>query len=232
MRVPKVSTTSQESLTEENRKINFYTKPSMYVSSDELLEDEKTRTKFIKKIERAVRSSLEYREYISFLKSEIDMNSCLFYKDIDRKELENIRIEIHHDPFTLYDLCEIVIMKRINNDESINTLMVAEEVMKIHFMGLVGLVPLSYTVHQLVHSGQLFVPIDKVYGNLKEFIERYKDGLSPDHFTILQKSIDMTLQMEEEGSYNPEVLERCAIYLDVKGMDSVRSIEQNQEQLA
>lgn len=230
MRIPKVVSTNNTKLSEETVNINFYSKPSMYVDVNEILEEEKTRTRFIKKIERIVRSSLEYREYVSFLKTEIDMTSCLFYKDIDGTNFHSVKLEIHHDPFTLYDLCEIVIMRRINEDESIDPFLVAEEVMKLHFMGLVGLVPISITVHKLVHSGEIFIPINKVYGNIKEFIDRYRSGMSPDHFNILRKAIEMTMELENsEEAYNPKVLERKAVYLNVKGQESVKKIEMEDE---
>lgn len=230
MRVPKVITSNKTEMQEEVQNINFYIKPSMYIDLTELLEDEKKRQKFIQGVERLIRGSLEYREYITFLRTEINMNSCFFYDKIDRNEM-NVALEIHHDPFTLYDLCEIVIMKRINEGEDIQPFNVAEEVMKLHFMGLVGLVPLSKTVHKLVHNGQLFVPINHVYGNLKEFIERYKTGLSPDHINLLKKAAEMSIQMEGE-EYNPEILERRAVYLNVRDQESVRKIETELYQFA
>lgn len=231
MRIPKINTSNIEEMQEETRNINFFIKPSMYVELSELLEDEKKREKFIKNIERYIRRSLEYREYISFLKEEINMNSCLFYDQIDRNEHGNIRLEIHHDPFTLFDICEIVIMKRINNGEEIFPFMIAEEVMKLHFMGLVGLVPLSLTCHKLVHKGELFIPLTSIYGNLKEFVDRYKDGMSMDHFNILNKCIELTSQLENE-EYNPSILERKAIYLNVRGQDEVKEIEVAAQQFA
>lgn len=230
MRVPKVISSNSSEMQEEVQNINFFIKPSMYIDLTDILEDEKKRKKFIDGIEKLIRSSMEYREYISFLRSEIDMNSCLFYDKIDRNEMK-ISLEVHHDPFTLYDLCEIVIMKRINEGEDIKPFNVAEEVMKLHFMGLVGLVPLSKTVHDLVHQGELFVPLQYVYGNIKEFVERYQVGLSPDHITLLKKAAEMSVQMEEEG-YNPRILERRAIYLNVRDKQSVRKIELEESQLA
>ena len=47
--------------------------------------------------------------------------------------------------------------------------------MELHFSNMVGLVPVSLTPHQLVHSENLFVPMSIVYGNYETFFDQYKE---------------------------------------------------------
>lgn len=54
--------------------------------------------KVIKYIERVIRSSYEYRDYIKYLKTTLDINSCTFYEGYSISN--GLSVEIHHSPFT------------------------------------------------------------------------------------------------------------------------------------
>ena len=93
----------------------------------------------------------------------MDMNQCSFLQ-VSNNDAYKIKIEIHHYPFTLYDIVCIVYKKRVANYESLDVEMIAKEVTMLHYKLLVGLIPLSVTVHQLVHEGKLFIPVQNVLG--------------------------------------------------------------------
>ncbi len=176
-------------------------------------EDEKARHKFIVACERVIRTSMEYQQFVKFLRDEIDMTTCSFLKDINSKEMRNVKIELHHAPFTLYDITAIVINKMIANEERVNHFTVAYEVMMLHYRGVVGIVPLSGTVHKLVHNGYLFIPINYVFGNVYKFYEEYEVFMSEDQKAILEANITATKRYE----YNPQVLSEAYVYLDIDG---------------
>ena len=76
------------------------------------ISDDKKRFKFISRIERIVRSSTEYRDYISYLKETVGLDSCTFFPGISSSGKYNkIKIEMHHEPLTLYDIVATVVNK-------------------------------------------------------------------------------------------------------------------------
>jgi hypothetical protein len=65
--------------------------------------------------------------------------------------------------------------------------MVAKEVMSLHYKLVIGLIPLSETVHELAHSGRLFIPIDKVLGRYNLFVECYEPFCKPEQLDALRR---------------------------------------------
>lgn len=151
------------------------------------LEDDKDYEKYIKDIEKEARRSFEYRVFIKYLRENMDMNKCSFLKGVSNEETFDIKIEIHHYPFTLHDVAEIVYRKRCFYAESLNLQMVTKEVMILHYRLLIGLIPLSETVHQLAHSGRLFIPVDRVLGRYNLFLDYYKPFCSPEQLESLER---------------------------------------------
>ena len=135
------------------------------------LLEEKSFKKYMTDLERSVRNSFEYRELISYLKNTEGMDVCSFLDNVTSRDNSRVKIEIHHSPLTLYDICLAVFRKRQQRKESTNIEAVAQEVMYLHYIGWVGLIPLSSMVHDMVHNQYLFVPTDKVRGNYKAFVD-------------------------------------------------------------
>jgi len=127
-------------------------------------------TKFVKNIEKDVRKSDEYSTYLWNLRN-LGLESCSFLGNVND---ENATIEFHHYPFTLYDIVATVVEKRLYNKEHTSTFLVAAEVLKLHFDNKVGLIPLSTTVHELVHAGEIFINLNQVYGNFQQFVNEYE----------------------------------------------------------
>lgn len=175
-----------------NKEILNMSKIPDYDLEDWEFRDAKDFTKYIKFLEQTVRSSVEYREYIQYLRNAFEMNRCTIYMNVTNNLTNNIKIEVHHDPLTLYDICLIIFRKRQAAGEPLDEDNVAKEVMWCHYNGLIGLIPLSETVHELVHNGVLFIPTTHVFGNYKMFVELYKP-----FFTIEQT--DMLNEIERES---------------------------------
>lgn len=187
-----------------------------YDIDDYDLFDEKDFKKYIDDIEKAVRSSFEYREYTNYLRTYMDMNKCSFYKNVNNIDTFKIKIEIHHEPITLYDMCIVVYNKRLAMHEDLDVEMVAKEVMYLHYCMYVGLIPLAETVHELVHGQYLFVPTSKVFGFYKKFIESYKDYFLPEQLDILDKIETATTSLDNSNDYK-DLLNVDYIYIDASG---------------
>lgn len=174
------------------------------------LMDEKDIKKYFADIERRVRQSFEYRKYINYLRENMDMNKCSIYENVSNAETFNIKIHIHHEPITLYDIVVTVYNKRKFFHEDLSIFMVAKEVMYIHYCLMVGLIPLAETVHELVHNQYLFIPTTKVFGHYQAFIEQYRDFL-PDGLEETLKEIE---KASDDYECQLQVLEKHYIYLD------------------
>lgn len=200
-------------------KVNMPETMEYYVN----LHSDREKTKFIKRTERVVRSSLEYKDYINYLKENVGLNHCTFFKNIstDRsKRRGKISIEMHHEPFTLFDYVQVILNKYIDEGKEVRDLMIADEVMELHYANKVGLVPLSKTAHQIVHnSSKLLVPLNMVYGNYNEFVSEYYDYIPTDVLEKLQRKIDMTKNLTEKDFEN---IKKEFTYLD---MDKVNDLE-------
>lgn len=183
-----------------------------------VLMNEKDKIKFIKKCEMVIRSSSEYREYVKYLKDYIDMTQCSFFTNINSEGNTKIKIEIHHEPFSLFDITNIVVNKAIMNGEDLNYYMIAEEVMKLHYQGKVGLIPLSLTVHELFHNGKIFIPLQAVRGDFLSFVEEYEDYIPSDYTEILISKIKASKQIQEAGYQDLTILNKKYVYLEVDGM--------------
>lgn len=179
------------------------------------LSDEKSFKKYIQTIEKVVRSSFEYKQMVGFLKDYMDMNQCAFYKNITNADNTRIKIEIHHEPLSLYDICLIVVNKRRAFNEPLDEEYVAKEVMYHHYNLMVGLIPLAETVHELVHASYLFVPTTAVLGKYKEFVEMYKPYMLPEQLEVLEHIEEATKFYNSDEAKT--LLSTNYIYMDLTG---------------
>ena len=160
------------------------------------LEDPKELLRYLEDIKRICHNSRSYKKYTRFLRESISMDECSFFKNINNRDTFKIAIHIHHEPFTLPDIISIVFNKRAANGESLSVFMVAKEVMYLHYSLLVGLIPLSETVHELVHNQYLFIPTTKVFGHYDEFVKQYNDFL-PEGLEATLKEIENSETTDE-----------------------------------
>ena len=203
--------------------------PVMDIEDYDLFDD-KEREKYINDLERHVRSSYEYRNMVQYLREYMNMNSCAFIPNITNEVNRKIKIELHHSPFTLRDICVTILNKRMKNNEILTIESVAYEVMFVHYSLMVGLIPLSETVHQLVHSQYIFIPTDKVYGYYKNFVKTYNDYIDPELLDKLDELERLTIAGTYNDSYK-EVLEKKYITIDMEGNNQFDKLHELQESL-
>lgn len=132
--------------------------------------------KIVKKLEQQVRSSFEYKGLFQFIKVYLNVDHCSFYEGYSMAN--GLTIELHHAPFTLYDITEAVVAKSIHEKGYYETFRVVEEVNVLHYSYKIGLTPLNPTAHKLVHSGVLPVHPAIIIGNWKEFYTEYQAFLN------------------------------------------------------
>ena len=193
-----------------------------------VIPNAKARDKYVKRVERVVRQSMEYRDYIAFLKEHMDLDSCIFFQNVTSKGKKRVSIELHHEPFTLYDYVNVVLQKFIDEGMPLNDLMIADEVLEMHYANQVGLVPLSKTAHQIIHNSEkLLVPLNMVYGQYSEFLEKYdnyidEDKLGVDLYDKLSRKMEMTKNLTPESF---DAIKKEFTYLEVDGFDEVEKME-------
>ena len=138
------------------------------------------------------------------------MNKCSYFKNVDNIDTYSLKIHIHHTPLTLYDIVTTVYNKRLLNHESLSEMMVAKEVMWLHYNLFVGLIPLSETVHGSVHNGQAFIPTTKVYGMYKTFVKLYEPYMDKELLKVLSNMEEMS----EDYDTITKLLEVSPVFID------------------
>ena len=141
--------------------------------------DEKGTRKFIKNIESLVRSSREYKNYIEQLRTNFShLNQDAVMGNISTLDTD---LEFHHYPFTLYDICEIVVMKGAADQKYESSFSAAKKIMDLHYKNIIGLVPLTKTNHELAHDGKIFLSTKQIFGNWEEFYNQYLKYISAEN---------------------------------------------------
>lgn len=205
--------------------LNAKDRPSQTVdvTIDELPEREvytfrtpKERVKFIKMVESVCRKSMEYKEYIRFLKRNTDFRRCTILKGLNTNNGKRYSIELHHEPFTLFDIVETVLNKREMLGEKIEPLSIADEVMALHYDGKVGLIHLSTTMHQLVHDDKIFIPLQYIYQSYNEFYSEYRPYFNPLVIEKLEMKVEMSLKTD---NFVSDSIDPCFTYINIDGFD-------------
>ena len=141
----------------------------------EYFEDISTYSKFIKSCERSIRTSKDYKVFISFIKQILGINFCQVSSHICDTDAS---IELHHGPiFTLYDITAVMLNYFMKTGKKINTLRITDAVLQEHFDLRVQVVMLATTNHEAAHNRDVFLNLKQGIGNLTEFIDMYKDCL-------------------------------------------------------
>lgn len=179
-----------------------------------LFNSNRDRVKFIKMVESIVRTSPEYKAYIKFLKDDMDMSRCVILHNIYNGNGKTYTIEIHHEPFSLFAIVEIVLNKWEVLGKKFNPFLIAEEVMGLHYDGKIGLVPLTKTMHELVTVGKTFIPLHFIYQNYVDFYNEYEPYIDDSIKDLIEYKVDMSLKCAEIQS---DVLDVEFVYLDVDG---------------
>jgi hypothetical protein len=220
MRVPKVKSFDTNSPFEV-----VELEPMDYNSKWYNFSNQRDKTKWINTCERVIRSSLEYKELILMFKSSRGMNHCAFFKNLSWEAYPRakIRIEIHHEPFTLYSLIAVVLNDWLMRDQQPDMFQIAEEVMELHYRGLVGLIPLSKTVHQAVHSGKGFIPLHVIDERWNKFVDEYSTSLEqlPEIVDLIRAKLHLTKEYKQDPEQFKSIFRKKYIYVINSDYESI-----------
>lgn len=185
------------------------------------LGTENEKVDLIKRMEKIVRASGEYRDYTFFLRKNMDMNSCAFFHNISKETGSKVRVEIHHAPLTLFDLGYIILERAIAEGDEIDDLLLAEELAEAHYNNLVGLIPLSKTLHELVHPKEgepLVIPLYMVYGNYIGFLKKYRKYWENNE--VIKGKLDRFMEQTKEIKESDfDMLKERFTYIKVDGFE-------------
>jgi hypothetical protein len=140
------------------------------------------------------------------------MTKCSFFGNTKMDHYSKFKVEIHHSPFTLYDITMTILLKHLDEYGEINLFEVCEEVMKLHYQCRVGLIPLSTTVHKLVHEGMVFIPVQNVRGDWLAFYKEYEPYMPQDMKDKLRNIIKFSKECQDYS-----LLATKYTYIDVDG---------------
>jgi hypothetical protein len=181
-----------------------------------MLQSDKERLKFTLQCEKVIRSSTEYKAYISFLKSHMDMDKCTVLRNCVNGNGKHYSIEIHHTPFMLSEIVDTVVRKREALSEKIAPLNIADEVMELHYDEKIGLIPLSKTMHELVGNGKVFIPLQYVYQKYNEFYAEYEDYMDKKVKDRIELQVKLSMACSKIQS---DVLTPEFVYVNIDGFD-------------
>ena len=156
--------------------------------------------RFIKSVERMIRNSDEYKEYIGYLHS----SSNFFNKD---NVLSNItqdvaEIEIHHYPISLYDLVDIILTKNISIKQKVTSFDISREIMELHAKNMVGLIPLCTTNHELAHANILGISKDQIFGDYNKFVKENEKYIRKDLLFKIERLNNGTVTLKFDELIN------------------------------
>jgi len=183
--------------------------------------------KLVSYIEKEIRNSFEYRSYVQYLKDELDLTKCALLPSIDVKTTP-VTLEFHHFPLTLFDITETIAKSMVHKakSETVSCFNIAEEVVLEHFRNNVGLVPLTETLHQMAHNNAIIVPINKVNGNYKEFINKYKAFIEHDkldRITMMEAYNDS----DDAQQYNNDKLKKRIVNYNIEYRKNKKEEDEN-----
>lgn len=179
------STTSTSGVEIEDKE--GYIKEQLYFT--DIFDDAKFK-KFIKAIESAIRTSDAYKSFIAACMDK-GLDRCAVLGNVQRSD--KVTVEIHHYPFTLYDIVYLCVMRHLKLGHKITSMLITEEVLRDHiYERIICVTPLCKSVHKLVHAGEIFIPYTSVYGDLQGFLDKYGEELTPEMKNLFNKIKEMT----------------------------------------
>jgi hypothetical protein len=155
--------------------------------------------RFIKCVKTLVRTSPEYRAFIARCKTVEGMSTCAFMPGVTDQDAT---IEMHHAILGLHDVAEMV-ADHMSADSGITSMSVAHEVLRAHFAGMVPVVALSETVHQLVHTGEVAIHVRQVHGDLVALLRTYHRGVTAEHILKVRRALEASRSGE---LHSPDLL--------------------------
>ncbi len=122
--------------------------------------DDKMHLAFVKKCVSMVRMTPEYRDWTSYIKDTLGHKTCVFTEET----ADELTIELHHHPFTLFDITDVTLCHCLMSGESFTSLDITQKVLELHYSNCVGYMPIVTSLHEKYHNGFLVIPPKFVLG--------------------------------------------------------------------
>jgi len=151
-------------------------------------ENEAEYVKFIRNCERHIRSSIEYKQWRSYIIDVLGVQTCM----ITNERMDQCTIEVHHHMPSLFVLVKSIINKKMDAEEEFSTFDISLEAIKYHFQNKVGYVTLIKSIHEKFHNGFLGIPATVVKGNYKEFLDEYTKHMDDEDLDVIQQRLSVT----------------------------------------
>lgn len=162
----------------------------------EQFDSDKQRRKFINSVKSIVRHSPEYKLWREYITVTLGENYCVVTGELKRE----VTINIHHHPFTLYEIIDNVIEEFLTEGALFTSLDVSKKVMQLHYEDKIGYVPLATTIHEKYHNGFLQIPIEVVKGNWKQLLTEYSKFMTEEEKEAIKNKTDITYETVGEVS--------------------------------
>lgn len=136
----------------------------------ETFHSEKEFDKFIKCVERLVRYSQEYKEWVSYIVETLGQDRCALTDEL----IGECKVEIHHHPINLYTICKSLVTEKMAKGHTFCSYDIATAVIELHFNNKIGYIPILGDLHEKYHNGFLTLPIELVHGDYLHILKTFK----------------------------------------------------------
>lgn len=157
---------------------------------------EKETSQFIRKCIGIVRQTPEYRDWTSYVKDTLGYRTCAFTNE----NSDELTIDIHHHPLTIFDMVTIVVNTYMNNAKEFSSLDIATDILYLHFTNKVGFIPIVTSLHEKYHNGYLMIPPKFIHGKWDHLLTTPGYVVASD---IVSKSKEL---MDDKNNLNCEYL--------------------------
>ena len=148
-------------------------------------ENETEFIKFAKNCEKLIRSSLEYRDWRSYILDVLQVNTCM----ITKERMDEVSVEVHHHIPSLFTLMKALINMKLELEQAFSTFDICQDAIKFHFDNKVGYLVLISSMHEKVHNGYLNVPAKLIRGDFNFFIANYAKYLDDNELEVINRRL-------------------------------------------
>ena len=154
------------------------------------IEDPKQLKAFIKSCELLIRKSPEYKDWVSYIHEVLELYRC----EITGEMHFQATCDVHHHPVALFTIVKGVINKHISEEKSFSSFDICAEVLQLHYDLKVPFVVLLKSMHEKFHNGFLKIPIELVHGDLRYFIDNFRDYIEEDDVDVIYERLNTTFK--------------------------------------
>lgn len=148
---------------------------------------------FIQDIEKIIRTSREYRAFIYMTKKKHDQAKDVF-TGYDSYEYD-LTLEIHHVIF-LRDIVYVTGSKMIDElkeGECYSTFQIADQVIRDHFEGIIPIVPMLKSFHEMYHERLIEFTKKDIYGDYQKWLDKYEKYITEEKMIEFKSNLLMDL---------------------------------------